>query len=448
MPTPGVAPARTLGTQTSGGVPWTRGVSRSRRASRTSPTSLPVAVHALDAGLAALDLDPHAGGAAGHRGSRPPAPRLDVVDQPDRDPRSRGGRHGPHRRQPHAVDVLRGARRSRGSSISGRGGGYPGLPLAAALPAERALLVEPIAQEGALPRDGHRGDRAGRHASRRRPIRSEALAADPRHRGRGRPSPPGPSRPLAELVELAFPLLAPGGILVAWKRATSAARSTAAQRAMHGPRRRRRSRASRSLAPGLDGHVLVVVTRRGRRAGRLPSRPGRQAPPTVVTAPAATPDRAMRIARRVSDVHSNLVALDAVLAHAGPVDAVWHLGDVVGYGPDPDGVVARLAEVGAVGVRGNHDAAAVGGDEIDSSTPRPAPRWTGRGRRSRTPTRAWLAALPERRAEAGLRPSSTAARATRPGSTSPRRPPRGRRSACSRRRTGSTATPTSRSPSR
>jgi predicted phosphodiesterase len=46
----------------------------------------------------------------------------------------------------------------------------------------------------------------------------------------------------------------------------------------------------------------------------------------------------------VSDIHSNLVALDAVLADAGTVDAVWHLGDVVGYGPDPDGVVDRRAE--------------------------------------------------------------------------------------------------------
>ena len=76
----------------------------------------------------------------------------------------------------------------------------------------------------------------------------------------------------------------------------------------------------------------------------------------------------MRVAV-LSDIHSNLVALDAVLAHAGPVDAVWHLGDVVGYGPDPDGVVARLIEVGAVGVRGNHDAAALGGAEIEWFNP-------------------------------------------------------------------------------
>jgi Predicted phosphoesterase len=106
----------------------------------------------------------------------------------------------------------------------------------------------------------------------------------------------------------------------------------------------------------------------------------------------------MRIAV-LSDVHSNLVALDTVLAHAGPVDAVWHLGDVVGYGPDPDGVVARLADVKAVGVRGNHDAAALGGDEIEhfNSEARAAMEWT-RGVISDT-TRAWLTSLPERRAD-------------------------------------------------
>ncbi|HUP54039.1 MAG TPA: metallophosphoesterase family protein [Methylomirabilota bacterium] len=105
----------------------------------------------------------------------------------------------------------------------------------------------------------------------------------------------------------------------------------------------------------------------------------------------------MRVAV-LSDIHSNLVALDAVLAHAGTVDAVWHLGDVVGYGPDPDGVVARLIEVGAVGVRGNHDAAALGGPEIEWFNPdaRAAAEWT-RDTIDAT-TRAWLSALPERHA--------------------------------------------------
>ena len=106
----------------------------------------------------------------------------------------------------------------------------------------------------------------------------------------------------------------------------------------------------------------------------------------------------MRIAV-VSDVHANLIALDAVLADAGAVDAVWHLGDIVGYGPDPDGVVARLESIGATGVRGNHDAAAIGGPEIDWFNPdaRRAMEWTRTA--ISAPTLRWLGALPERRTQ-------------------------------------------------
>jgi diadenosine tetraphosphatase ApaH/serine/threonine PP2A family protein phosphatase len=101
----------------------------------------------------------------------------------------------------------------------------------------------------------------------------------------------------------------------------------------------------------------------------------------------------------LSDIHANLVALDAVIASMGTVDAVWHLGDVVGYGPEPDGVVERLAGIGSVGVRGNHDAAAVGGDEIDWFNPdaKAAIQWT-RSHIS-SGTRDWLTALPERHVE-------------------------------------------------
>ncbi len=97
----------------------------------------------------------------------------------------------------------------------------------------------------------------------------------------------------------------------------------------------------------------------------------------------------------LSDIHANIVALDAVLAAAPSVDEVWQLGDVVGYGPEPDAVVHRLRELGALGVRGNHDAAALGGDEVEAFNidARRAMEWT------RTTiggeTRAWLAALPE-----------------------------------------------------
>ena len=102
----------------------------------------------------------------------------------------------------------------------------------------------------------------------------------------------------------------------------------------------------------------------------------------------------MRIAV-LSDIHSNLVALDAVLVSSGPVDAVWHLGDVVGYGPEPDAVVARLGAIGAIGVKGNHDAAAAGGSEIEWFNPdaRRAMEWT-RATISRV-TSGWLDTLPQ-----------------------------------------------------
>ena len=104
---------------------------------------------------------------------------------------------------------------------------------------------------------------------------------------------------------------------------------------------------------------------------------------------------AMRVAV-ISDIHANLPALDAVLAELGKVDAVWQLGDVVGYGPHPDEVVARLREIGARGVRGNHDVAALGMLDMESFNPaaRRAVEWTAR--RISPETRAWLAGLPER----------------------------------------------------
>lgn len=109
----------------------------------------------------------------------------------------------------------------------------------------------------------------------------------------------------------------------------------------------------------------------------------------------------MRIAV-LSDIHSNLVALDAVLAHAGAIDGAWVLGDVVGYGPHPDAVVERLREIGAIGVLGNHDAAALGGPEIDWFNPdaRAAAAWTRDTIDERT--RAWLTALPHTTIERGI----------------------------------------------
>ncbi|NPA30771.1 MAG: metallophosphoesterase family protein [Chloroflexi bacterium] len=63
----------------------------------------------------------------------------------------------------------------------------------------------------------------------------------------------------------------------------------------------------------------------------------------------------------MSDVHANVVALEAVLAHAGPADAYWFLGDAVGYGPEPNIVVERLRALpNGLCLLGNHDAAVIG----------------------------------------------------------------------------------------
>ena len=63
----------------------------------------------------------------------------------------------------------------------------------------------------------------------------------------------------------------------------------------------------------------------------------------------------------ISDIHANLAALKTVLEDAGKVDAVWCLGDVVGYGPNPNECVALLQEQpNLICLTGNHDAACIG----------------------------------------------------------------------------------------
>jgi diadenosine tetraphosphatase ApaH/serine/threonine PP2A family protein phosphatase len=64
----------------------------------------------------------------------------------------------------------------------------------------------------------------------------------------------------------------------------------------------------------------------------------------------------------VSDIHSNLHALEAVLAaiDAEPVDELWCLGDVVGYGPRPNECCALVRSRASVCLCGNHDLAVTG----------------------------------------------------------------------------------------
>lgn len=60
----------------------------------------------------------------------------------------------------------------------------------------------------------------------------------------------------------------------------------------------------------------------------------------------------------ISDIHGNKAALDAVLANIrgrNDVDAVYHLGDLVGYAPWPNEVCEIIAREGMLGVAGNYD---------------------------------------------------------------------------------------------
>jgi diadenosine tetraphosphatase ApaH/serine/threonine PP2A family protein phosphatase len=68
----------------------------------------------------------------------------------------------------------------------------------------------------------------------------------------------------------------------------------------------------------------------------------------------------------VSDIHANLEALDAVLAAAPPYDFVLMLGDLVGYGADPNAAIERIRQLPAVtSIRGNHDKVGAGLEPTD-----------------------------------------------------------------------------------
>lgn len=96
----------------------------------------------------------------------------------------------------------------------------------------------------------------------------------------------------------------------------------------------------------------------------------------------------------LSDIHANLVALEAVLRAAPPHDGVWCLGDVVGYGPKPNECVARLRQLEALALTGNHDQAALGNVPLDlfRDVARQALEWTRSVLTSENA--AWLAARP------------------------------------------------------
>jgi len=97
----------------------------------------------------------------------------------------------------------------------------------------------------------------------------------------------------------------------------------------------------------------------------------------------------------LSDIHSNLEALEACIAAAPSHDAVVNLGDIVGYGASPNEVTARARGLGGTFVRGNHDKVVAGLEDVESFNPIAglAALWN-RGQLT-TENLDWLRALPQ-----------------------------------------------------
>lgn len=97
----------------------------------------------------------------------------------------------------------------------------------------------------------------------------------------------------------------------------------------------------------------------------------------------------------LSDIHANLTALEAALAAVkGRWDRAVCLGDVVGYGPDPNGAIDRVVSLGIRTIRGNHDKAGSGVESGEDFNPiaRAAVEWTQR--ELRPENLRWLRELP------------------------------------------------------
>jgi diadenosine tetraphosphatase ApaH/serine/threonine PP2A family protein phosphatase len=96
----------------------------------------------------------------------------------------------------------------------------------------------------------------------------------------------------------------------------------------------------------------------------------------------------------LSDIHANFEALDAVLGAAPTTDAVLVLGDLVGYGADPNAVIDRVRELPAATIiRGNHDKVGAGIENTRSFNhlARQAIEWTAAELTAER--RTWLASL-------------------------------------------------------
>jgi predicted phosphodiesterase len=94
----------------------------------------------------------------------------------------------------------------------------------------------------------------------------------------------------------------------------------------------------------------------------------------------------------ISDIHSNIVALEAVFAAVDSYDALWCLGDTIGYGPAPNECIEGVKHA-AIAISGNHDLACIGRVDLEDFNPdaRKANLWNGEQLLSEN--RAWLERL-------------------------------------------------------
>ena len=177
----------------------------------------------------------------------------------------------------HVLDSLTAVRPLRDRGIDafldlGSGGGYPGLPLALALPATEAVLVDSVGKKvafletvvSALPPVPE-----GSPTIRARRARAEELSADPLERERWPAVLVRAVADLGELIELSFPLLRPGGWLIAWKRGDIVAELSAAEGALDALGGGAIDIRDAALA-ALPGHRLVFVRKDRPTAPRWP----------------------------------------------------------------------------------------------------------------------------------------------------------------------------------
>lgn len=99
----------------------------------------------------------------------------------------------------------------------------------------------------------------------------------------------------------------------------------------------------------------------------------------------------------LSDIHSNIVAFDAVLRDAkarGPVDSIWSLGDMVGYGPHPNECLDTLRGFEHVAIAGNHDLGSIGAIYLGMFNEEAAIACEWNGEQLSPDNRAYLEGLP------------------------------------------------------